>query len=55
MKEDLLLELIENSIKRARDVDQTTSYAFRYGWVNSEIEHISRVIDFYKKNREDEK
>ena len=54
MKTELLIELIEKSIKRAKEVDPTTSYAFRYGWVNSEIEHISRVIDFYKKNKEDE-
>lgn len=56
MMENTLIELIESSVKRMKQVEaEDVSDSFKYGWCLSEGQYIERLLDFYKKNKEDDK
>lgn len=50
---EMLVKLIENSIKRVEDIEKKNeSYAWKYGACESELNYIYRLVKQYKEDNE---
>ena len=53
MTTEMLVKLIENSIKRVEDIEKKDeSYAWKYGACESELNYIYRLVKQYKEDNE---